>query len=222
MLLALNSYLSLLAPLYCSDCPAESFLPRSEPVLMDLYSYIQEDMSSTSESIWALCLMAFSLLILYPNICCDDKACIRAWWLFPPFQWLPCRKKAAGFEYAAHLIFCWDCLCSANQKILHFPPKWGIRVIILFWILSNAGGAGKISLECVAVATSAVHPAQGGSHLVLSCSDGSWPFAASLPCQRKWGSTGSVFTLCSSNSQMLWPGFTTFIFSTLFSCSATL
>lgn len=163
MLLALNSYLWLLAPLYCSDYPAESFLPGSEPVLLDLYSYIHEDMSTTSRSIWALCLMAVPLLILCQSVCHDGKVCIRVWWLFPPFQWVPWRKKAASFEYARHLIFCWDCLCSANQKILLFPLKWGISVIILFWILSNASGAGKISLKCVAIAVSAVHPAQGGS-----------------------------------------------------------
>lgn len=195
MLLALNFYLWLLAPLYCSDYPAESFLLGSGPVLSDLCSYVQEGMSTASESIWALCLMAVPLLILHQNICYDGKACIRVWWLFPPFQWVPWKKEAASFEYATHLIFCWDCLCSGNQKILQFPLKWGIRAIILFWILSSASGAGKISLACVAVATSAIHPAQEDPQLVLSCSDGSWPFTVSLPCQRKWGATAWVFSV---------------------------
>lgn len=39
VLLALNSFLRLFAPLYCSDCLVESFLLGPGPVLLDLCSY---------------------------------------------------------------------------------------------------------------------------------------------------------------------------------------
>lgn len=62
------------------------------------------------------------------------------------------------------------------------------------FVNSNASGTWRFS-DVWQLQHQPFHPAWGGSQLVLICSDGSWSFTVSLPCQRKWEATAWDFFL---------------------------
>lgn len=101
----------------------ESFLPGLERVLSDLHSYIWEEMSTTSESIWALCLMA----VLHQDTCCDVKHA-SVWSLFPSFQWVYwsafSNGSISGSSSPRRLYSCcWATLMASGPSKSSYPVE---------------------------------------------------------------------------------------------------
>lgn len=189
MLSSINSYLRLLAPLCHSDFSAEFHTVRSSAF------------GSRYRKTWAPLQQAFGH---------------SAWWLF--VCWFSIRISAVTLKHVSeshdHSLNFSGCLAEKKcckfstgntfnilLGLLMLSKSEDLRVCLemrkksdnSFWILSNASRAWKFSDVWKLQHQPFTQP-RGGSQLVLICSDGSWSFIVSLPCQRKWGATAWVFS----------------------------